>query len=132
VKETPSNRALRVQFHNTRVPYRNIAQLLLLKPGSYILSGRARAASLKNDRGLHWTIACYAGKRERLGETQRISGTLAWTTFSTSFAVPTEAGCEGQVLRLELPARVPAEQEISGEIWFDDMEITRNATVLAE
>jgi hypothetical protein len=67
-----------------------------------------------------------------LGETQRISGTMAWTEFSTSFAVTAKDGCKGQVLRLELPARVPAEQEISGEIWFDDLEITQNVAALSE
>ena len=132
VAESASNKALRVQFYNTRVPYRNVSQLLLLKPGAYNLTGQVKAAALANDRGLQWTITCYAGKKQTLGETDRISGTVAWREFSVAFAVPTEDGCEAQVLLLQLPARVPAEQEISGEIWFDDLAITRNEAVLAE
>ena len=132
VSETSSNKALRIQFYNTRVPYRNVSQLLLLEPGAYNLSGRVRAAALANDRGLQWTISCYAGKKDKLGETERVSGTMAWREFSVAFAVPAEEDCKAQILQLALPARVPAEQKISGEIWFDDLAITRADQVLAE
>ena len=132
VSESASNHALRVQFHNTRVPYRHVSQILLLRPGTYNLSGRVRAAALKNDRGLQWTISCYSEGKEKLGETERFSGSIPWKGFSAAFVVPAEKGCEAQLLRLELPARVPAEQDISGDIWFDDMAITRTDAVLAE
>ena len=125
VSESAANRALRVQFHNTRVPYRNVSQLLFLRPGYYNLSGRFKAAALKNDRGLQWTVSCYAGRKAKLGATERFSGTMKWTAFDAAFVVPAENGCEAQLLRLELPARVPAEQKISGGIWFDDLTISR-------
>ena len=132
VSESAANKALRVQFHNTRVPYRNVSQLLFLRPGYYNLSGRVKAAGLKNDRGLQWTISCYAERKAKLGATERVTGTMKWKAFDAEFVVPVEKGCEAQLLRLELPARVPAEQKISGEIWFDDLEIRRADAVLAE
>jgi hypothetical protein len=121
-------RVLTVQFYRTRVPFRHVSQTLLLEPGAYILSGEVAARSLENPRGLQWTISCAGGRQERLGETRRVSGTLKWEPFELEFHVPQEAGCEAQVLRLELPARIAAEQEISGDILFDDLRIVPTAT----
>ncbi len=44
VSESASNRALRIQFHNTRVPYRHVSQVLLLRPGALqsVWKGKSR------------------------------------------------------------------------------------------
>jgi hypothetical protein len=128
--DSKGGRVLAVHFYNTRVPFRHVSQTVLLEPGHYVFAGEVAARSLENDRGLHWTISCRRGSQQWLGETLRVRGTVAWTGFELEFEVPDHDDCEAQVLRLELPARIGAEQEISGDILFDDLRIaavTRSA-----
>ncbi len=117
------SRALRVEFHNTRVPFRHVFQLTLLEPGSYRLTGSVRTDSLQNERGLQWIVICGTGDQEKLGETNLLKGTGPWRDFETLFSVPNRDDCRTQLLRLELAARIPAEQKVSGEAWFDDIAI---------
>jgi hypothetical protein len=123
-----TSHALRVQFHNTRVPFRHVSQLLLLKAGAYQLSGGARAVDFKNARGLQWTVTCAGGTKALLGESERIAGTTSWRRFEVAFTVPEAGECEAQVLRLVLPARIPAEQHASGTVWYDDLRIAQTET----
>jgi hypothetical protein len=115
--------ALQVQFYGMRVPFRNVAQTLLLSAGRYRLSGEV-IADLDTPRGMQWTIAC-PDRREILGETALVSGRTPWTKFDLIFDVPEGGNCRAQFLRLELAARIPSEQEAKGDIWYDDMRITR-------
>ena len=115
--------SLRVQFYNARVPFRHVSQVLVLSPGSYQLSGEVKAENLQNPRGLQWKIYCAVDGKDHLGETERTLGTAPWTHFEMHFNVPSRDDCGAQLLRLELAARIPAEQQISGEIWFDDLRI---------
>jgi hypothetical protein len=126
VSETGSdgNLALRLKFHGIRVPYRHASQILLLPAGQYRLSGQVRAFSLKNERGMQWTISC-ADDRKVLAATERVSGSQPWSDFEVIFVVPGPASCRAQNLRLELAARIEAEQQISGEIWYDGLQIVR-------
>jgi hypothetical protein len=123
-----ASHALRVQFHNTRVPFRHVSQLLLLKPGSYELTGGARSNNFKNARGLQWTVACAGEKNTELGESERIAGTTAWKRFEVAFTVPATQACEAQILRLVLPARIPAEEQAAGTVWYDDLRIAQAET----
>jgi hypothetical protein len=126
VSEGNGNKALRVSFYGGRVAYRHTSQLLLLRAGEYELSGRVRSA-LQNDRGLEWIVSCASDPRDKLGETERVTGRSPWTEFRTTFKVPTSPNCEAQELRLVLPARVPSESQTSGEIWYDDLMIARTS-----
>ena len=119
--------ALRVQFHNTRVPFRHVSQLLLLPPGGYRFSGAVQSVDLRNERGVHWTLSCAGGKGELLGETERVAGTRRWTDFELEFNVPSGPDCQAQVLRLVLAARIPSEQKAAGQIWYDNLKIVRAA-----
>lgn len=114
--------ALRVAFYNTKVPFRHVHQVLLLDAGSYRLVGSVKA-NLQNERGMTWAVSCTAGSDLELGRTDRMRGSIPWSNFDMVFNVPEQAGCEAQLLRLELAARIPAEQDASGSIWFDDMRI---------
>jgi cytochrome c-type biogenesis protein CcmH/NrfG len=119
-----ANRALRVSFLGTRVPYAHVSQILLLPGGHYRFSGRVRSIGFKNSRGLWWRMVC-ADTGDALGATDRVMGSVPWTDFNLTFTVPEGRSCRGQVLRLELAARIPAERQASGEIWYDDLEIAR-------
>jgi hypothetical protein len=121
------DRALKIEFYNTRVPFRHVSQVLMLEPGAYLLTGNVKAMRLNNDRGLQWTVRCMTGSKERLGETDRLRGTFPWSGFQTEFHVPDTPDCQTQVLRLELPARIPREEQIKGDIWFDGIRVERLA-----
>ncbi len=131
VVDNKANRALRVKFHNTRVPYRHFAQLLLLRPGSYRLVGQVKPVNLRNDRGMQWVISCTGKNRQRLGASERTTGNGGWARFEMSFDVPDSDDCEAQEIRLVLAARISAEQQASGEIWYDDLQIERSEATMA-
>lgn len=115
--------ALRVAFEDRRVPFNHVRQQLALAPGRYRLMGRAKADNLRSERGLVWTLSC-AGSGKALGETPPLRGSGPWRGFQAEFDVPAD-NCGGQWLMLHLPARIPAEQRIGGQAWFDDLKITR-------
>jgi hypothetical protein len=55
-----------------------------------------------------------------------ILGSFAeWRSFEFPIAVP-DSGCSAQSLQLTLAARSASEQLISGEIWFDELSLSRN------
>ncbi len=123
VADDASNHVLHVEFYNTEVPYRHVSQLLLLRPGEYRLSGKVKSANLQNERGMQWTITCMEGKHQQLAATDRIKGSIPWTTFDTTFEVPDSEDCRAQEIRLVLAARIAAERDVAGEIWYDDLAI---------
>lgn len=118
-------RRLRIDFLNRRVPFNHVSQLLLLDPGEYRLEGRVRLESLSNPRGLQWVVQCAPAPRTELLRSERFNGTRAWSRFGDEFSVPAE-GCEAQWLRLQIPARIDAERQVSGRAWFDDMTVQRS------
>ncbi|MDD3651624.1 hypothetical protein [Immundisolibacter sp.] len=117
------SRALYVEFQNSRVSFAHVRQLLTLTPGHYRLAARYRLDSLRNERGLTWTLQCAETPSARLGASQRLAGSSPWSTLELDFDVPAE-NCGAQWLRLELAARIPAETQIGGRAWFDDIAIT--------
>jgi hypothetical protein len=116
--------AIRVTFANTRVQYHHLSKLMVLPPGHYELSGLAKADKLDNERGMTWRVYCAGGDKKMIAETPRISGTQPWQKFDAAFDVPAD-GCDGQWLTLELAARVALEQQVGGEIWYDDLAVSR-------
>ena len=114
-------RALRLLFHDRRVPFRHVSQTLLLKPGHYQLSGRARLEDLRTALGLSWNLSCVETNAS-LGKSERLLGSSRWRDFGFAFVVPDE-NCGAQLLQLVLDARIAAEQQVAGEAWFDDLQI---------
>ena len=115
--------ALRIAFDHQRVPFNHVSQLLFLPAGHYQLQGRARLESLQSSRGLVWSLTCAEGGAT-FASTPPFSGNRPWRAFDVDFDVPAE-NCGAQWLRLQLPARIPAEQYIGGTAWFDDLRILR-------
>jgi hypothetical protein len=116
--------ALRVQFSGRRVSFANVAQLLLLPPGSYTLAGKVKAEELDTVRGLWWRVFCADDAKNTLAHTELVSGSLPWTDFAVDFQVP-DKNCRAQWLQLELPARIPSETRIEGQIWYQGLRISQ-------
>ncbi|MFG1230445.1 carbohydrate binding domain-containing protein [Xanthobacter wiegelii] len=116
--------SLRITFASS-TPFWNVLQSLILSPGNFTLSGSVKTLSLRAARGLQWRLYCGRTTFTKIGESPLFSsGTADWTTFSIPFTVPPEK-CDNQLLRLEVPARIPAERAVNGTIWFDDLSIER-------
>jgi tetratricopeptide (TPR) repeat protein len=115
------NRALRLVFHDRRVAFRHVAQVLLLPPGNYLLTGRVRLIDLRAALGLRWTLSCAPGGRV-LAQSERLLGNSDWRSFEVSLRVPAD-DCGGQLLLLAVDARIAAEQQVAGEAWFDDFSV---------
>jgi hypothetical protein len=47
-----------------------------------------------------------------------------WRDVAFTFTVP-NADCRAQQLRLELDARMASEQLVSGSMWYDELQISR-------
>jgi hypothetical protein len=124
IPEGDGGRGLRIQFHDRPVTFRHVRQLLMLMPGRYRLTGRAKAEGLRNPRGLHWTLSCADQSQTRLGASDRLIGTTRWHSFDVAFEVPA-SGCRAQWLRLELAARIAAERHAAGAGWYDDLAVAR-------
>jgi hypothetical protein len=122
--EEELGRALRVVFANTRVPYRHVSKLLVLPPGAYELTGLVKADALVNERGMRWRVFCAEEEQQSLGESESVVGTTGWRSFAAEFEIPASR-CRAQWLRLELAARIPLEEQVSGAIWYDRLAIRR-------
>jgi hypothetical protein len=118
------DKVLRIDFAPARTAYNNFVQLLNLAPGSYVLTGEAKADNLVSPVGLVWRINCTSGPIGVLGETKPISGNLQWSVFETSFTVPDE-GCRSQTIRIQVNAKTDLDAQISGQAQFDNLAITR-------
>lgn len=111
---------LQISFYGRRVPYRAVSQMLFLAPGRYRLKGQARLENLDAAQGMRWGLWCHNGS-EPLGATAAMRGTWDWSPFAVDVQVP--ADCAAQWLRLELYARIAAEQQVSGRALYDDVNI---------
>jgi hypothetical protein len=94
---------------------------LLLARGRFGLSVRAPSDFLRSDRGLQWIVRCEGGPV--LGELEVPDGNAAWRLLSVDFEVPAER-CPGQWLELRNPAVRGTAQNVSGDLWIDDVAIT--------
>lgn len=116
-------KALRISFSQGRVTFPQISQTVLLAPGRYRLEGKLRGTIIAK-RGLRWQIRC-TGANKPFAETDMLLGTTAtWRQFTLEVDVP-EIECTSQTIALIHDARSPAERLIEGEVWFDDLTLTR-------
>lgn len=104
----------------------DLAHPLLLGEGRYRLSLRARGEYLRSDEGLRMRVRCTGRKGAPLAELELPGDSFAWREVSTEFEVP-GADCPGQWLRLENPAVQGAAQQVSGDLWMDDVRIVPEA-----
>lgn len=119
-----ANHALFVRFDDGRAEFSGVAQLLVLSPATYRLAATYKG-TLLGRRGLKWRVTCVGGTTGVIGESPTIAGTSAsWKPLELSFSVP-GSDCPAQYVRLELDARMASERFVSGEVWFDNLQISR-------
>ena len=130
--DSNEGRALFVEFGYGRVADFSVTQLITLPPGSYKFRGKFKVdVDFISQRGLHWNITCAREPRTLIGEsylTTTRAGS-AWNGFEFSFTVPT-TDCPAQYVKLDLDARSPSEQFVSGSVWYDDLEIQPEPSAL--
>lgn len=115
------SKAMHIIFKGKDEPFYHLHQRIRLRPGSYQLSGKARAVSLRSLRGLKWRVSCLYPSREVLGYSGSFVGSTPWESFQAGFEVP--EGCDVQELRLVIEGRNAVERRIRGELWLDALEI---------
>lgn len=108
-------------FRGRPVAQVNLEQPLLLGPGRYRFSARVRADALRSERGLEWSLTCL-GQREPLATSEPLQGSFGWRGVEMEVIVPV-TDCAGQWLRLRNPAPAGSIQQVSGDLWFDDVSI---------
>ena len=115
-------RAAHFRFIGRPAAKGNLRQALLLAPGKYRLQLRARAEFLHSEQGLEWQVRCEGGPViAKLGP---IEGSFEWTPMDVTFDVPRDR-CPGQWLHLSNPAVRGSAQQVTGDLWTDDVEIVR-------
>lgn len=118
-------RALRVAYNGHRQHGFPVRQFLLLPPGEYELTGRAKLEAIKAARGIQWTVRCV--ERDRTGAvvaaSERLTGSADWHLFTMT--VPIDGACGGHVLQLEPVGELGAVAFVSGTAWIDDLRLRR-------
>lgn len=121
--EDQTQKALYIEFGYGRVNLRGVTQMIMLSPGTYQLRGKYKG-EVTGRRGLRWRIACAGGRR--LGKSDMVLGTKPeWQQFKFSFTVP-DRDCRAQKVSLVLDSRSASERFVTGSIWYDDLEISRD------
>lgn len=98
-----------------------LEQPLLLAPGDYRFSARMRADALRSERGLEWTLTCF-GQAQPFAASEPLAGSFGWRTVTMQVNVPV-TGCAGQWLRLRNPVPAGSIQQVSGDLWFDEVVV---------
>ena len=117
-----TDRMLRIEFINTRERFQHVSQVLRLAPGQYTLAGETKAERLVTEVGLVWRLYCLGAKQQTIATTAKLFASSTWAPFETVFEVPSE-DCHAQKLQLEVDARASLDQLISGQIYFDNLQI---------
>jgi hypothetical protein len=95
-------------------------QLLLLAPGSYRFSGRARAAGDASG-ALAWILLCADAPGVILAQVPAPGAAGEWRAFSAAVQVP-GAGCAAQWLRL---TPLPVDHVRPVEVWYGALAMDR-------
>lgn len=115
------SRAAHMHFIGRPVARGNLRQALLLAPGRFELAMQVRTDFLRSDQGLQWVVRCDKGAT--LATLAIEDGSEGWRRLAASFEVPSEK-CPGQWLELRNPAVSGSAQQVSGDLWIDDVAIT--------
>ena len=118
-------RALHMSFVSGRVTFPTMRQILMLSPGRYRLSLQYHGKIIAK-RGLRWRLSCFQNQRKMLAETDMLMGVQSrWRTIVRDIEVPDIPECRAQVLQLLHDARSASEHFITGQVWFDELELSR-------
>jgi hypothetical protein len=115
--------ALLIRFEQGRVEFPGVSQMLILGPGNYQFNAKFKG-ELIGPRGLKWRLLCAGGGTSVAESPMLIGAHPVWKEVEFSFTVPAD-NCRAQQLRLDLDARMSSEQLVTGEMWFDELVISR-------
>ncbi len=117
-----TDRMLRIEFINTRDRFRHVSQVLRLAPGRYTLVGEMKAERLITEVGLVWRLYCLGTKEHAVAQTGKLFTASTWAPFEAPLDIPSE-DCGAQKLQLEVDSRAALDQLISGQAYFDNLQI---------
>ncbi len=99
--EQNKGRALFIEFENGRADLGDIAQLIMLGPGTYEFKGQYKG-DIVGRRGLVWRITCAGSNGAKIGQSAMLVGaTSNWKDFGFRFTIP-DNDCRAQHVRLML------------------------------
>ena len=116
-------KALHLVFRGLQKRFTYVYQHLLLTPGKHRFHGKVRPDSLKGETGLQWQIRCLSNNKI-VGRSERFLGVDLWREFSFEFDIPSK-NCGEQEAKLVVISENFKPVSVEGEIWFDDLVITR-------
>lgn len=114
--------ALSVRFMGQRLRFEHVAQLVVLEPGSYRLTGEARTQDLRVRQGLRWSVRCFEDYR-LLASSPPFLGSADWREWAVEVTVP--PGCGAQWIRLEQIVDSPQDEWIGGVALFRGLSLKR-------
>jgi len=118
-------KSLYLRFYNKEMSFQHVYQYLLLAPGSYEFQASTRTGLLTGRGRLKWFIRCADGQRDILGNSGNIKMSKEWSPLEFSFQVPNDNKCKAQLLRLETAGKHLFDHKLKGELWLDQVSITR-------
>lgn len=102
-------------------------QLLLLRPGTYGLSGEERVETPATELRMAWRVRCAESNAALLDYRPGygLDEADSWHRFSARFVVPAE-NCSAQWLRLEA---LPDDRKTTIAVWFDALKLNAAPTL---
>lgn len=115
--------ALRVSFDGSEnLEFRNLAQTLALKPGSYTLHLTWRPDGVTTDQGPRFRIQENATSSHVFGESAMALGTSGWQSNDVAFQVPPATPLVQ--LQLVRHASLRFDSKIAGSLWIRRVSVT--------
>ena len=113
----------RLRFLDEEVDRAGLRHPLLLFPGAYRLTARARGQGLQGLEGVRWRVEC-AGKAGVIARGEPLHGDFEWRSHTIDFVVPAER-CPGQWLVLANASEKQGLRRLAGDLWVDDVKVSR-------
>jgi hypothetical protein len=96
-------------------------QLLVMPPGDYVLSGKARQEGQDDPGQVSWSILCASDNRVLAKAPAAGARQGQWAAFQVPLSVPA-ASCPSQWLQLSADA---GDRRTGIVVWYDDMSVRR-------
>lgn len=117
--------ALKIDFFGYSGNFAQVSQILRLTPGTYASSFETSGQNFVSEGGLQLHIGCLETGIP-IGRSDAVRQNKAWTTMQFGFSVPTEK-CDTQLLRLVSASKAKLDNQMSGQIYFDNFSIELTA-----
>ena len=117
------DQTLQISFQEFEGSFRNVSQILRLRPGRHRLSGEVKFEGFQSLSGIVFRLYCRNGSQlAPASETAPLPESAQWILFEHDFVVP-DADCPNQLLRLETQRSQDATQSTRGLLALDNLTI---------